>query len=145
MTLFNAVDPLSATIVGFGVQTLLVSSEPTHGPVSRRLSGMGCQIEVCDELYFAIDRVLDGPQDFELIVIDCDSIGGLAQGRRAHMLLKATGRCLPVILVSSECAEQTFPFNRYEATELRAPLSAVSLRVGFEHALQERLLMARAS
>ena len=106
---------------------------------------MGCQIEVCDELYFAIDRVLDGPQDFELIVIDCDSIGGLAQGRRAHMLLKATGRCLPVILVSSECAEQTFPFNRYDATELRAPLSAVSLRVGFEHALQERLLMAPAS
>lgn len=145
MTLFNAVDPFSATVVGFGVRTLLISTEPTHGPVSRRLSGMGCHIEICDELYFALDRVLDGPQDFELIVIDCDSIGGLAQGRRGHVLLKATGRFTPVILVSSECAEQTFPCNRHEATELRAPLSAVSLRVGFEHAMQERLLMARAS
>jgi hypothetical protein len=52
---------------------------------------MGCLIAVCDELYFALDRVLDGPQDFALIVIDCDSIGGLVQGRRAYMLLMATG------------------------------------------------------
>lgn len=145
MNLFNSFDPQASTVVGFGTRTLLISSEDERGPMARKLSGLGCRIETCDELYLALEHVMDGPQGFDLIVIDCDKTGGLEQGRRAHALLKSTGRCIPVILVSGECDKQTFPFSRYEPTVLRSPLSAISLRVGFEHAMQERLLMARAS
>lgn len=145
MNLFNSFDPQASTVVGFGIRTLLISTEVLDGPLARKLAGLGCRVEDCDELYLALDHVMDGPQGYDLIVVDCDTTGGLGQGKRAHALLKATGRCIPVILVSSECQAQSFPFNRHEPTELRAPLSAISLRVGFEHAMQERLLMARAS
>jgi len=145
MSLFDSFDPQMATVVGFGINTLLITAEPMMGPLTRRLAGLGCRIETCDELYYALDRVMDGPQEFELVVIDCDGVGGLGQGTRAHALLKAAGRSLPVLLISGECETQSFPFSRYEPTVLRAPISSVSLRVGFEHAMQERLLMARAS
>jgi hypothetical protein len=145
MNLSNSFDRMEATVVGFGVNTLLVSAAKDQTPLAHKLQALGCRLESCDEIYFALDRILDGPQDFELIVIDCDSLGGLAHSRRLHALLRAAGRCIPVILVSRECDAQHFPFNRFDPTELRAPLSAISLRVGFEHAMQERLLMARAS
>lgn len=145
MNLFNAFDPHASTVVGFGVRTLLISTEGESGPMAQKLSRMGCRVETCDELYLALESVMDGPQGFDLIVVDCDSTGGLGQGQRVHALLKATGRCIPLILVSGECREQDFPFSRYEPTVLRAPLTAISLRVGFEHAMQEHLLMARAS
>jgi CheY-like chemotaxis protein len=145
MNLFNSFDPQASTVVGFGIRTLLISTEALDGSLARKLAGLGCRVEDCDELYLALDQVMDGPQGYDLIVVDCDTTGGLDQGKRAHALLKATGRCIPVILVSSECQTQNFPFNRFEPTVLRAPLSAISLRVGFEHAMQERLLMARAS
>ena len=145
MSLFNAFDHSAASVVGFGVNPLLTSGAANDPATARKLSGMGCRVETCDELYLALHRVLDGSEDFELIVVDCDSIGGLAQGMRAQSLLTSTGRCIPMILISAECTEQTFPFNRYEPTVLSAPLSSISLRVGFEHAMQERLLMAGAS
>ena len=45
---------------------------------------------------------------------------------------------VPVILVSRDCGEQRFPEDRKSPTLLRAPLSSVALRVGFEHALRDR-------
>lgn len=145
MNLFNSFDPHASTVVGFGIRTLLISTEDGNGAMSRKLAGMGCRVEDCDELYLALDRITDGPHAFDLIVVDCDSTGGLDQGKRAHSLLKAIGRSIPLILVSHDCQKQEFPFSRHEPTVLRAPLSSISLRVGFEHAMQERLLMARAS
>jgi hypothetical protein len=59
-------------------------------------------------------------------------------------MLGEVARRLPVILVSRECQQQQFPEDRGDAVVLRAPLSAVSLRVGFEHALRDRLLMRAA-
>jgi len=46
-----------------------------------------------------------------------------------------------VILVSRDCPNQVFPAERRAPIVLRAPLSAVSLRVGFEHALRDRLAL----
>lgn len=111
----------------------------------QRLAGLGCRVEVIEDIYSALDRVADGPDELQLIVVDCDFAGGLALGQRAYALLRATGRCIPMILVSCEISVQQFPSSRYEPTILRAPLSSVALRVGFEHALQEQLLFARAS
>lgn len=145
MDLFNTFDHSVSTVVSFGVKTLLISNEGVLGPLSRKLAGLGCQIEAADELYSALDHVMDDPSTYSLIVVDCDSFGGLGLGRRAHSLLQLTQRCIPMILVSRECQGQVFPSTRYEPTILRAPLSSVSLRVGFEHAMQDKLLMARAS
>lgn len=145
MDLFNSFDRQTATKVGFGVRTLLISDAPNSGVLSHKLAGLGCSVEVIEDVYSALDCVVDGPDVFQLVVIDCDCSGGLDLGRRAHNLLRTTGRCIPVMLISGEIAVQKFPQSRYEPTILRAPSSLVSLRVGFEHALQERLLYAQAS
>lgn len=145
MNLLNTFDHLSATKVGFGVRALMISDLGVDSPMWHKLAKLGCTLEVAEDVYSALDRIVDGPEQFELIVIDCDTSGGLALGLRTHAILKSTGRCIPLILVSAETADQSFPNSRYEPTLLRAPSSSISLRVGFEHALQERLLYSRAS
>jgi CheY-like chemotaxis protein len=145
MNLFNSFDHHQSTVVGFGMRALLISSDVQQASYQDKLARLGCAVESFSDVYTALDRVVDGPDEIELILIDCDSCGGQALGQRAHALLKASGRCIPVILVSAETREQSFPASRYEPTLLRAPVSSVALRVGFEHALQERLLFARAS
>lgn len=144
MTLFKTFDTDTSTLVGFGLSALVVSGQD-DGNLQGRLAGLGCSVERLDELYRALECIVDGPVGYDLLVIDCDGLGGLAAGQRAHNLLRTTGRCPPVILISRECQGQTFPNNRFEAVVLRAPFSALSLRVGFEHAMQERLMLARAS
>lgn len=145
MNLLNSFDHQQSTVVGFGIRALLISDRGENSPLLQRLAGLGCRVEVIEDVYSALDWVVDGPDELELIVVDCDCAGGLALGKRAHALLTATGRCIPTLLISRETSEQQFPTSRYEPTVLRAPLSSVALRVGFEHALQERLLFARAS
>lgn len=145
MNLFNTFDHQQSTVVGFGIRTLLISESAEVGTLRQRLAGMGCLVDVIEDVYSALDRIVDGPEEFELIVVDCDTCGGLFLGQRAHGLLKTTGRCIPMILISRETTEQSFPASRYEPTLLRTPFSAVALRVGFEHALQERLLYSRAN
>lgn len=145
MNLSNKIDHQNAFVVGFGVRTLLISGGGGDGPTARKLGGLGCQIESCEEIYAGLARVMDDPSGYSLVVIDCDSVGGLTLGLRAHAMLKVTQRCIPVLLISGDCEHQNFPESRHEPTILRAPLSSVSLRVGFEHALQERLFLSRAS
>lgn len=143
MTLFKTFDPQSATQVGYGASTLLVSGKD-GGNLQGRLAALGCGVDRLDELYLALESILDGPVGYDLLVIDCDGLGGLAAGERALNLLRTTGRCPPVILVSRECVTQEFPNNRFEPVILRAPCSPLSLRVGFEHAMQDRIMLARA-
>lgn len=144
MNLFTKFDQETASVVGFGVRTLLISAEGSGGMTARRLAGLGSILECREELYSGLELVMDDPAGYGLIVIDCDGIGGLAAGQRAHAMLNVTQRCIPVILISQECGEQCFPSSRYEPVALRTPLSAVSLRVGFEHALRERLMVQMA-
>lgn len=130
-----------ATFVGFGVRVLLVTQEGENSVLAKRLSKLGGQVEVVDELYTALSDVLDDPVGYGLFVIDCDSenVGGLEGGKRAVQIMGEMVSKIPVILVSKDCGEQSFPDDRLAPTLLRAPLSSVSLRVGFEHALRERL------
>lgn len=145
MNLFNSFDRDEATVVGFGIGALLISDNGQETVLCQRLAGLGCRVEMCEDIYSALDRVVDGGEVFDLIVVDCDTAGGIALGQRANALLRASGRCVPMILISRDCTQQSFPTSRHEPTVLRAPHSAVALRVGFEHAMQERLLIARAS
>lgn len=139
MQFVRAIEQEEAALVGFGIRVLLLTRQPLDGPIVRRLAGLGGRVAVEEELFTAISTVIDDPVEFGLFVIDCDSLGGLEVGRKAFAMMGETVRRVPVILISAECRQQRFPDGRDAATELRAPVSGVSLRVGFEHALRDRL------
>lgn len=131
----------SASPVGFGVRVMLVTQSQDGSPLPHRLAGLGGKVEMADDLFVGLEAVIEDPAGYGLCVIDCDAFGGLAAGRRAHALLIDVARRVPVILLSKECATQEFPEERGAAVVLRAPTSGLSLRVGFEHALRDRLAM----
>ena len=132
--------PLTASRIGANVRVLLLSGQAD--PISRRLVALGARVDVVGELYTALSDVLEDPQDVGLFVVDCDTIGaeGLESIRRALQVVVETRRAIPMILISAEFPRQSFPEDRFAPVELRAPLSAVSLKVGFEHALRDRLM-----
>lgn len=141
MQLVRSFEQSHAAQVGFGIRVLLVTSEAVENPVRHKLAGLGSLVELTDDLFLGLEAAIEDPAGYGLFVIDCDTIGGIDAGRRAFAMLGDIARRLPVILISKECQQQQFPEDRGIPVVLRAPLSAVSMRVGFEHALRERLSM----
>lgn len=138
MQLVRSIEQDQVALVGFAVPVLLLSDQPEGGVPGRRLLGLGSRLVVEAEVDCAVQAAVDRPSGFGLFVIDCDGIGGLEAGRRAFFALGAAALQVPVILLSSEARAQAFPDDRSAPIVLRAPVSAVSLRVGFEHALRDR-------
>ncbi|MGA0540136.1 hypothetical protein [Neotabrizicola sp. VNH66] len=139
MQAFHDFDRSSALPVGWGVRILALTASASD-PVINRLAALGGPVEVETELYAALAALIDDPSGYGLFVMQCDDLGGAETGRLAMQTLAAVGSRVPVILISAEHRLQDFPFSRDEPVCLRAPLSAVSLRVGFEHALRGRLM-----
>ncbi|NUB45117.1 hypothetical protein GEU84_012015 [Fertoebacter nigrum] len=131
-----------ATVVGWDIRVLLLARDGggASNPVARALAGLGGLVEGEAELYTALAAMIDDPLGYGLFVMECDGYGGAEAGQLAVSRLTAAGLRLPVLLISRDCREQRFPADRSAPVLLRAPLSAVSLRVGFEHALRDRLL-----
>lgn len=132
-----------AAPVAWGIRVLLVATEGAEAAISR-IAGLGGTVERADELFTGLDAAMDDPSGYGLFVMLCDGIGGLAAGMRAFALLRAAGCRMPVILASSECDSQHFPDDLDAPVILRAPFSSVALRIGFEHALRDRLLWRAA-
>jgi len=145
MQIFRA-DNHEAELVGWGVRVLMVSDPRATGTesVMRRVSGFGGLVDHQDELYAGLGAMLDDPTGYGLFVMLCDELGGLEVGQKAHALLRGSNCTAPIILISNEVSEQSFPEDRSAPILLRSPLSAVSMRVGFEHALRERLIWQAA-
>jgi hypothetical protein len=99
-----------------------------------------------EEVFAALSEAIDDLAGYALFVVDCatDGVGGLEAARHAVMLAGGVASRVPVILVSQDCREQSFPLDRQQPTVLRAPLSAVSMKVGFEHALHDGLVYQAA-
>lgn len=135
-----------SAIVGWGVRVMLLTSaeEVTHSKSAVRIAGLGGHVEIENEAFSALDTLILDETGYGLLVIECDSFGGLAAGRNLVSMLHKGDVSLPVILVSSECTEQEFPYEGNAPVVLRAPISAVSLRVGFEHAMRDRLVFQAA-
>ena len=146
MQIIRSFDRSDSTVVTRGVRVLLLSAQSASPLLAQRLSALGGRVDTVDELFAAMADVIDDPAGYGLLVIDCDSpnVGGLAAAQRAVQMLGELVLRVPVILVSVECHTQTFPADRAAPTVLRAPLTAVSLKVGFEHALRERLMYKAA-
>lgn len=138
MNNFRVIESDIVTPVGLSVRTMVLTAGASNAAI-QRIAGLGCQIEREDELFAALDKLLSDPAGYGLFIMDADSFGGLAAGQRAFRLLGEVAQKVPMIMFSSECRDQVFPQGREGPTVLRAPLSAVSLRVGFEHALRARI------
>lgn len=127
--------------VGLGIRSMLLTQQDENGVIASRLAWLGSKVELSQERLSALEALINDPAGYGLFVMDCDGFGGITAGLKAVAMLGGLARRIPVILVSAECSQQSFPENRGEPTLLRAPLSVVSLRVGFEHALRDRLTM----
>lgn len=138
MQVFRSFQQNDATVAGWGIRVLLLSAEVTGGRTLRQLAGLASSVETTDELYTALSTLIDDPVGYGLFVVECDAFGGLEAGQRALLLLADCKSRVPTILISGECREQIFPEDRCKPTLLRAPLSSVSMRVGFEHVLRDR-------
>lgn len=141
MQYFNPVGQ-DAALVGWGVKVMLLAPDDSIGAVgiTERLAGFGGRVERETELFTALEALIDDPAGYGLFVMDCEGFGGLELGLKAFSMLGELKARMPVILVSRDCTSQVFPENRNAPILLRAPLSAVALRVGFEYALRERTL-----
>ncbi len=146
MQLFRQIDPGTAALVGWGVRVMLLSPNGGEGAsrMAERIAGFGGVIETEADIFSCVDAVAEDSTGFGLLVIECDAFGGLEAGRRVVSMLGQAGERLPVMLISKEVTEQVFPHDSNAPILLRAPLSAVSLRVGFEHALRDRLVYLAA-
>ncbi len=138
MHVFRPVDYAPATLLGGGMRILLASSS---AGLADRLARLGGTVEVEGEVYAALSALHDDPQGWGLFVIDAEATG-LEEARRLAALAHAARAMLPVIILSPLVAGQVFPEDPAEPVMLRAPVSAVSLRVCVEHALRGRLAWA---
>ena len=143
MQITHDFDRSAALPVAWGIRVLVLSGD-VDTPLQARIASLGGTVEVEGEVFSALAAILDDPMGYGLFVIDCDGLGGADVGRRAAATLVAERSRVPVILISGEHGSQVFPQEKNEPVQLRAPLSTVSLRVGFEHALRDRLIWRAA-
>jgi hypothetical protein len=135
-----------ATIVGWGVHVMLLTPlKSAHdGKVAKHIAGLGCRIEMRNTVFDAIDALILDETRYGLWIIECEAFGGIVGGRRIVSRLRECGVCIPGILISPDCAVQEFPNEQDSPVKLRAPASAVAIRVGFEHAMRGRLVFKTA-
>ena len=139
MQLVRSFEQSNASQVGFGIRVLLVTRSGLGSQIRHKLAGLGSLVEMTDELFTGLEAVIEDPAGYGLLVIDCDEVGGRDAACKAYAMLGELSQRIPAILISSDCKDQQFPPDRSAPVELRAPLSSVSMRVGFEHALRHRL------
>ena len=139
MQVFRPIDYLPATLVGRGFRVMLAGAD-ANSAVAGKLARVGGEVEAEPEGFMALGAVMDDPQGYGLFVINSDGVGGEEAALRLCSLLKGAYPRLPVIIVGVDNGEQTFPEEVIEPVRLRVPLSSVALRVGFEHAMRERML-----
>ncbi|MFN4159011.1 MAG: hypothetical protein ACK4GO_11490 [Gemmobacter sp.] len=125
---------------------MLLSPNGGEGPgrIADRIAGFGGLIEAEADLFAAIEAMQSDAIGYGLFIMECDAYGGLEVGRRALAMMGRSAEHTKVILISREVVVQTFPEGPSLPILLRSPISAVSLRVGFEHALRDRLVYQAA-
>ena len=143
MQLFKKIELEDSLPVGWGIQAMVASHDGAQGSTAQRIGNLGGRVTHHLELYDALSALMDDPRAAHVLVVDCDGYGGLAIGRRAFAMLSEEVERFPVILISSECREQTFPIAREAPIVLRAPVSAVALRVAFDKSFRGHSLRMR--
>ncbi|MGO4909382.1 hypothetical protein ACEN2J_13750 [Pseudorhodobacter sp. W20_MBD10_FR17] len=150
MQVFRQDEADVAAVVSWGVRVLLLAAEDSveggavHNQIATRIAGLGGMIETEKDAFAALETLTMDGTGFGLFVINSDHVGGLEASRKLVCLMHKGGVDMPVILVSTECATSEFPNDSHAPVVLRAPLSVVAMRVGFEHAMRNRLVFRAA-
>lgn len=146
MQFFRQEEAEISAIVGWGVRVLLLSAcdQPQDSKVAVRIAGLGGAIEIETDAFAALETLVLDSTGYGLFVIEADAFGGLEAARKIVSMLHKGGVSMPILLVASDCKEQEFPNDSHNPVILRAPVSAVALRVGFEHAMRGRLVFQTA-
>ncbi len=105
-----------------GVRVMLLTDRP-EGQTALRLATYGSLVEIEDEFFAALSRILDDPMGYDLFVMDCDAFGGIDAAERAvAALIAADARML----------------GRRSAVCLPDAVSEAGFRQGFDHVLRDR-------
>lgn len=145
MQFFRPIVQEEAALVGWGVRVLLLAAPGSDpGRIAQRVAGLGGVIAAENDEFTAVEALAEDHTGFGLFMMDCDGFGGLEAGHRVLAMARRAARPVPAMLISRDVAVQTFPEDATAPILLRAPLSAVGLRVGFEHALRDRLVYRAA-
>jgi hypothetical protein len=138
MQFFHPIAQDDAALVGFGLAVMLVAPNgaPTTEQKAGRLAGLGCTITVEPNVRRAQAAMASGQHD--LLVIDAEATGGLTAALSVLSSMRRSGIETRAIIVSHGVKEQTFPVDPMEPILLRAPMSAVGVRVAVEYALRDR-------
>ena len=131
-----------SAILGWRIRVLVLTApDPAEeSKVAVRIAELGGAVDVEYEAFSALDTLIMDRTGYGLFVIECDAVGGLLVGRNLVSLLHKGGGSLPILLIASDCTEGEFPVDSQLPVVLRAPASPMSLRMGFEHAMRNRLV-----
>ncbi|MEI2686477.1 MAG: hypothetical protein V9G14_09640, partial [Cypionkella sp.] len=75
MQLIRSFDQDNAALVGFGIRVMLLSKQSQEGPLARRLAGAWRDAgALSQEMYEALEAVIEDPAGYGLFVLDCDDV-----------------------------------------------------------------------
>lgn len=136
MQFFTPITQEDSALVGFGLAVLMVAPPGAAATEQKRgrLAGLGCTITLEPDVARAVEIATEVAHD--LVMIDAEAVGGLFTAQAILSLMRRSGVTTPAIIAARGLPEQIFPASPADAVVLRAPLSAVGLRVGIEHALR---------
>lgn len=138
---FSPIFEKDAALVGLGIRAILAGTAGRgDDQVVERLTRAGVFVDPVGDVFTAMSALIDDPADYALLVVRAAPGEQVEDLERNLRKLGDLRRRIPVIIISEDCREQVFPTDRAEAIRLRAPLSAVSLRVALEHGLRDRVM-----
>ena len=136
-TLFRTVQkPTAGQSVGLRVMLL---SENRDGPTAQRLAEYGSLVDVHRDVDLALSGIVTDPIGYDLVVMDCDGIGGVDGAEAVIAALIAADARMRVILVSQEFDKPAYPFGLRAAVCLPASVPDEGFRQGFDHVLRDRV------
>lgn len=125
----------SPLIAAWRGSVLLISTADRAAAAAPRFAAVGARVTVCSD-----DTVGDYLDEGSLCAIDADALdGGIDAARAIAARLARLAPQLPAIIFSARVDAQQFSDRPGEPVRLRAPLSALSLRVALGHILRGRM------
>lgn len=113
-------------------RALLATAEGPGAAAWHRLVALGAEVEAHAQLYDALAVLADDPRAAQVLVVDCDGFGGVGPVAQVIGRVQGADAGVPVVLITRRCPEQEFPPWRRGPVVLRAPVSAVALRLALE-------------
>ncbi len=124
----------------FAVRVMLLCRGP-ESEAALQLAALGCSVEVENDPGAALSAIIDDEMGYDLFVMECDGLGGIAGAERAIAALIAADARMRVMLISRDFEVPVYPMGRRTAVSLPVGFSAESFRFGFEHVLRDRVAL----